>query len=71
MSRNFKRHPKTDAIVLSFMQGKRAKEVAREHDVPYTTCTDIAARYIKWVPVLKRPTKALDSTSTEVYETLL
>lgn len=68
MTRKFKRHPKTDAIVLSFLQGKRAKEVSYEHGVPYTTCTDIAARYIKYVPVLKKPTRPLDSTRTAEYE---
>jgi hypothetical protein len=65
------KHPKTDAIVLSYLQGKCHKDVAREHDVPYTTCVEIAARYIKWVPVLKRPTKTLDSTRTVEYEKLL
>lgn len=70
MSRNFKRHPKTDAIVLSYLQGKCHKDVSREHSVAYTTCVDIAARYIKWVPVLKKPTQPLDSTRTVEYEGL-
>jgi hypothetical protein len=68
------KHPKTDAIVLAYLQGKCHKDVSREHDVPYTTCVEIAARYIKWVPVLKKSTNAklaLDSTRTEEYEGLL
>jgi hypothetical protein len=68
---NGKRHPKTDAIVLSYLQGMGHKEVSRTHDVAYNTCVTIGRRYVKWVPVLKRPTKTLDSTRTVEYERLL
>jgi hypothetical protein len=74
MKKTGKRHPKTDAVVLAYLQGKGHKEVSREYDVPYTTCVEIAARYIKWVPVLKKPVRkelALDSPRTDVYEGLL
>ena len=65
-------HPKTHAIVLSYLAGKSHKEVAREHGVAYTTCVTIAERYIRWVPVLKKPLrKGLDNTRTEEYERLL
>lgn len=49
------RHPKTNAVIRSYLRGKSHKEVAREHDVPYTTCVDICNRYIVYLPFLKKP----------------
>lgn len=67
---------KTREVVLSYLQGKNHKEVAREHDVAYTTCVDICNRYIAYVPVLKKPLPyiqqelelAVDSVQLHVYK---
>ena len=62
------RHPKTEAIVLSYLAGKTHKEVAREHGAPYSTCAEIARRYINWVPVLKRPLRKKSTGAPEVLQ---
>lgn len=45
-------HPKTREVVLSYLLGRGHKDVAREHDIPYTTCVGIFQKYVKLVPVL-------------------
>lgn len=61
-------HPKTRQIVHSYLSGKSHREVSREHGVPYTTCVDICHRYVKMVPVLRRPFPAEPKTAPAVEE---